>query len=77
MTAQQTATYKAQVKTATLARELAKHPFMVSTLHDAMEQKPPFCLRILKRYRNTHAQWFRDLVAGAMRIQRRQERGGV
>ena len=77
MTEQHTATYKAQVKTATLARELARHPFMITTVHSAMEQHPPFCLRIVKRYRNTYTQWFRDMVAGAMRIQRRQERGSV
>jgi len=60
-----TSTYKAHVKTFDLAKAFTGRGD-VSTVADSM--KPPYCLRVVKAYRNAEIQAFRDEVAKRMRL---------
>ena len=58
--------YKAQCKTSKVARELANKFSNVSSINDSL--KPPYCLRVVKKYRTAAIQQFRDNVAQYIKI---------
>jgi hypothetical protein len=64
-----TSTYKAQCKTFTIAKELAGTISNVSSFNGAF--KPPYCLRIVKKYRTPVMQQFRNDVAKMARSTRK------
>jgi hypothetical protein len=55
------AVYKAQCKTSLIAQQLAGQFNNVSSINSSL--KPPFCLRVVKKYRTIEMQQFRDSVA--------------
>ena len=55
------AVYKVHCKTFKIAQELAGQFNNVSSINDRL--KPPYCLRVVKKYRTTTMQQFRDAVA--------------
>ena len=59
--------FKAHVKTFDLAKAFTGFG-NVCTVNNSM--KPPFCLRVVKAYRNEEIQSFRDNVAKRMRLLR-------
>lgn len=56
-----TSTYNAQCETFKIAQQLANNMNNVSSFDGAF--KPPFCLRVVKKYRTQAMQDFRDAVA--------------
>jgi hypothetical protein len=53
--------YKTQCKTFKIAQYLAGVTGNVSSINDSL--KPPYCLRVVKEYRNIDVQNFRDQLA--------------
>lgn len=60
------AVYKTQCKTFLIAQELAGQFNNVSSINDSL--KPPYCLRVVKKYRTIEMQQFRDNVAHQIKL---------
>jgi hypothetical protein len=60
------AVYKTQCKTFLIAQELAGQFNNMSSINDSLN--PPYCLRVLKKYRTVEMQQFRDNVAQYIKI---------
>jgi hypothetical protein len=60
------AVYKTQCKTFLIAQELAGQFNNVSSINDSL--KPPYCLRVVKKYRTAAMQQFRDIVAQNIKL---------
>lgn len=58
--------YKVHCKTFKIAQELAGQFNNVSPFNDHV--KPPYCLRVVKKYRTTTMQQFRDSVAQQIKL---------
>ena len=63
-----TSAYKAQCKTFKIAQDLASQFNNVSSINDSL--KPPYCLRVVKKYRTAEMQQFRDSVAKIARYKK-------
>ena len=62
------AVYKVQCKTFKIAQKLAGQFNNVSSINDIL--KPPYCLRVVKKYRTIETQQFRDTVAQNIKLKR-------
>lgn len=62
--------YRAQCATFQIAREITGDSREVTTVDEALNPRPPFCLHVTPAYRTPETQAFRDLVAKEARRRR-------